>query len=370
MEESAGAPNAPPPRYIPPHLRGNGNEEETGGRGAGRGGDHGGGGGGDRGDEGGARGGGRGGGWGGGGGDRWGGASGRDGGRPTPPEEEAVPGEDDLDGDLTVGTWNVLHPKYAVKHNEAEGVTYQRGKRVSNWADRAREIGRSLQKSALDVYLLQEIGEAQLADIMPHVQDAYEEVHKVHPGRGASDGVAILLRRKKLRLEGRDHVDMLAREEEYAGDVYMRAVLATARVVDTGEEVLVASAHFYAKKTEDPRGSLLKALSTRESPSLVVWGGDCNEVYRDQHRHGADFCTAPGGGSTRKRGHKKIDWVYARGGTRGEEGGWAMPEVVRSVKTQAFVAASKRNVPGTHHPPSDHYGEAVCIRRAGVQGSP
>ena len=77
------------------------------------------------------------------------------------------------------------------------------------------------------------------------------------------------------------------------------------------QAVLVASAHFYAKKTQNPRGTLLEALANRTSPgaaacpSLVVWGGDCNEVYRDQETIGGYFCTAPGMGRTRKRGNPR-----------------------------------------------------------------
>ena len=113
-----------------------------------------------------------------------------------------------------MGTWNVLHPKY----------------------ERAPEISARLLEGNLDIYLLQEVGEEQLADQMaPNSTLAamYEAVHTLHPGKGAS-GWAILLRRARLCIEGRDHVDIVSVEK---GPHEPHSLLVGARDVETGAQV-------------------------------------------------------------------------------------------------------------------------------------
>eukprot|EP00802_Teleaulax_amphioxeia_P005745 Tamp_05749.p1 GENE.Tamp_05749~~Tamp_05749.p1 ORF type:complete len:583 (-),score=96.97 Tamp_05749:583-2331(-) len=340
--------------------------------------------------------------------------------------------------ELTVGTWNLLHPTYAVKYSEVEGirranaaegspaearrfeipsekvglvigkggVTVQalqkeaRGQGIqlkvdakkrgapgrvelkggsdrdcaefkerilamvggsgsgeSNWPDRAPEIGDRLLKGGLDVYLLQEVGESQLDDLQPYISELYELRFAVHPGRGAKDGVAVLVRKARLQIEESHTLKILSKE--FMGHHYMSAMLVTARDVATGARVLVVSAHFFAKKAVDPRGTLLTELARRfagdNPPDLVVWGGDCNEVYHSPFFSGA-FRTADGGCPTRFRGKKKIDWIFA--------GGAALSEVVRSEATRRFVEVSSEPILASGQPASDHLAEAVCIRSA------
>jgi hypothetical protein len=256
--------------------------------------------------------------------------------------------------ELTVGTWNLLHPTYAVKYREVEGIY---GRTKSNWPDRAPEIGDRLLKGGLDVYLLQEVGQAQLDDLQPYVSQLYELRFAAHPGRGAKDGVAVLVRKARLQIEEDHTLEILAKEKDLKGQHYMSAMLVTARDVATGARVLAVSAHFYAKKAVDPRGTLLAELARRfagdNPPELVVWGGDCNEVYRAPFFGGA-FCTADGRCPTRFRGTKKIDWIFV--------GGAALSGVVRSEATQKFVKASSEAILATGQPPSDHLAEAVSIR--------
>ncbi|KAJ1491744.1 hypothetical protein T484DRAFT_1773451 [Baffinella frigidus] len=210
--------------------------------------------------------------------------------------------------------------------------------RESNWPARAREISKRLLEAKLDIYLLQEVGEKELDDLCHgSLGEMYEAVHTVHPGRGAkgehrvtTDGVAILLRRARLRLEGREHVEFMAGKAGFEGEVHQHALLATARDIETGAQVLVACVHF-DKKSNAPRPTLLAALDARTAPaaggpdslppSLVVWGGSCNT-------EGGVYRTAPGGEKTHARRNKKVDWVFA-GGAEG-----VPPQVLRSVTTQ------------------------------------
>lgn len=137
---------------------------------------------------------------------------------------------------------------------------------VSNWAERAPEIGRRLVAGGLDVYLLQEVGKEQLADIESFTSELYESRHTVHPLRSSNDGVAILVRKARLRIESHETLPLIGVHntqvrEEARGVHRMSALLATARDVVTGTPVLLGCAHFYPKKCDDPHGTLLAALA-------------------------------------------------------------------------------------------------------------
>lgn len=90
-----------------------------------------------------------------------------------------------------------------------------------------------------------QVGEKELDDLCHgSLGEMYEAVHTVHPGRGAkgehrvtTDGVAILLRRARLRLEGREHVEFMAGKAGFEGEVHQHALLATARDIETGAQV-------------------------------------------------------------------------------------------------------------------------------------
>ena len=58
--------------------------------------------------------------------------------------------------ELTVGTYNLLHPTYAEKYREREGVDARTGK--SNWSLRVPALAEILRHGGLDIYLLQEVG--------------------------------------------------------------------------------------------------------------------------------------------------------------------------------------------------------------------
>ena len=149
-----------------------------------------------------------------------------------------------------MGTWNLLHPAYVLKYGDIpEGLAPNQNResrgRKCNWRERAPEISARLLEGKLDIYLLQEVGEEQLADLMaPNSTLAamYEAVHTLHPGKGASgryhvattDGVAVLLRRARLCIEGHDHVDIMHKHKE---EVYQHSLLVGARDVETDTQV-------------------------------------------------------------------------------------------------------------------------------------
>jgi endonuclease/exonuclease/phosphatase family metal-dependent hydrolase len=145
------------------------------------------------------------------------------------------------------------------------------------------------------VYLLQEVGQAELADLIPYIKELYEHRLVVHPCRSAQDRVALLVCKARLQIEQRHTLEMFVKDGEYKCHHYMSALLLTVQDVATGARVVVASAHFYKKKAEHLRGTaelsanLLRA--TPPPPKLVVWGGDCNEVDHAPF-FGGNFCPA------------------------------------------------------------------------------
>jgi hypothetical protein len=253
---------------------------------------------------------------------------------------------------LTVGTYNLLHPVYAEKHREAEGICGKLKK--SNWEVRAPEIGRILQNSQLDVVFLQEVGSEQLLDLSPYIS-AYQLTYVAHPGRSARDGVAVLTRRARLNVVATEPIAFEGKLPEHKGQSYMCAASAVVHDTHTDARLLLASVHFYPQKCMHPESTFLAHLGKarlERSCDCVVWGGDCNKVYM----------TPPGGGAyksakgdeepTRVRGHKKIDWIFASS---------SGPSIERCAETEAFKQHTRHTILATGHPPSDHYGEAVVV---------
>lgn len=105
---------------------------------------------------------------------------------------------------MSVGSFNVLHPPYAVKYADREGIN-ARGQ--SNWVERLPAIAAVLLAHDLDVYLLQEVGPAEMDDLRAHLGASYAVVYARHPARGSQradgswtggDGVALLLRAERV----------------------------------------------------------------------------------------------------------------------------------------------------------------------------
>mmetsp|Transcript_18391 Transcript_18391/g.43806 ORF Transcript_18391/g.43806 Transcript_18391/m.43806 type:complete len:259 (+) Transcript_18391:293-1069(+) len=185
---------------------------------------------------------------------------------------------------LTVGTYNLSHPVYAEKYRAPEGVFPGRSK-ASNWRLRAPVIGEILQSSGLDIVFLQEVGQQQLADLKQYVLDD-ESFHVVHPGRSACDGVAVLTKRARLKGLSKEPVACEGKLPEDRGRDCMCSAAVVVQDTLTDVRLLLASAHFYAKQSIDPQGTLLAYLaktSAERSCRCFVWGGDCvqNPPRRD-----------------------------------------------------------------------------------------
>ena len=266
---------------------------------------------------------------------------------------------------LSVATYNLLHPKYAVFWGQEEGINASGD---SNWPQRMPCIAALLRDGDLDVYLLQEVGLDQLVDlrqvlggrasprdvgqqgIVGYTMDLgeYMCVHFTHPGRAARDGVAILLRRDRLWLRDQWPVPLLGE----GGVPYMCAAVALAED-SCGRHVVFSSVHFYySRSAVDPEVTLLWHLAHFEQKlrpvAALVWGGDCNRIYE---KPPPGFAFHPHGmADTRPSGQwKKIDWIFATT--------W----LARSFRTQKFIDSTCLPAAATGTTPSDHRGEALVI---------
>jgi len=278
--------------------------------------------------------------------------------------------------EITVATWNLLSPGYALKYGESEGIT--NGK--DNWSIRGPIIAQLIVESQIDVLFLQEISvmPSQLRTIgkfgsmmkimKSTLEKIYHIVHYTHPARAARDGCAVLLlkstfsltnwyphyvsfRSRKFMME-EENLDEKFREMDHNDVKYMVTAIAEATHIDTKRKFRFASAHWYNKKAKDPEESLLrefKNLANKdEDPVVIVWGGDLNTT----NPHVPNFTLSKGGKSTRQG--RIIDWILVN-----SEGGKFERE---NIVAQKFIAATKRKLKETAHTPSDHFADAVSVK--------
>jgi len=278
--------------------------------------------------------------------------------------------------EITVATWNLLCPGYALKYSEREGLT--NGK--DNWRIRGPIIAQLIADSQIDILFLQEISAipgqlrkfgkfGSMMELMqPALERIYHIVHYTHPGRAARDGCAILLRKSTFSLTNQyphyvsfrsrrwmmeeENLDEKVREMDHNNVKYMATAIAEATHVGTKRKFRFASTHWYQKKAKDPDESLLRKLKNLakkdEDPVVTVWGGDLNTT----NPFVPNFTSSKGGKPTRQR--RVIDWILinSRGG-KFERG---------NMVAQKFIAASKRKLKETAHTPSDHFADAVSVK--------
>lgn len=251
-------------------------------------------------------------------------------------------------GILTVGTYNVLHSCYAEKYKENAGIS--KLTHSSNWkVFRAPAIVHLLLESNLDIYLLQEVDMEGLLAVTEELAKAYHIVSYEHPGREATDSVAILARKSRFTVKQQVMVPFKSKDSESGGH-YMCSATALLNDATTDKRILVASTHFYTKKSKHPEMTLLEYLEKQQgSCDFILWGGDLNKEYKQN--------SMPSGYSTVKEGHrftrgeKKIDWILFSENYKAS----------RLDASEVFVNATMRVLEPTGYPPSDHFGEAITL---------
>lgn len=255
----------------------------------------------------------------------------------------------------TVGTYNVLHPVYAVKYKERPGIDSEER---SNWSIRAEAIAAYMLEAWLDIYLLQEVGQSQLRDLMRSLSEHYEMTFFVHPSRQARDGTAVLTRRCSLEVIGRQAVPL----PDARNRSYMSATCVFARDRCSSLLLAILSAHLY-DKSYDPEGTIVKFLQQYQSEQdrpmgrcdVVIWGGDCNRVYPASGQGPPGFQHVPGG--PRTHGSRQIDWIFFSSDILGSRG---------ETTPEQFITSSQQVLSSSGNTASDHTAEAVLLSYTGV----
>jgi len=246
---------------------------------------------------------------------------------------------------FTIGTYNLLHPTYAEKYKESEGVGVD-GK--SNWPVRRGYIAAMLRRVQLDAYLLSEVDASQMQEL---ALDEYTVHHCTHPNREARDGVAVAVLKRCFAVTETDMVPFDAKEWEYQGQHYMCAAVVFADHIETGVRFAFCSVHFYTKKSVNPQETLLRYLDRRQADfDAVVWGGDCNNVYTSPP--GSYQWETESHRATRHVSGKKLDWIFCSNNC----------SLARSNLTEILVDASKDLLPETGSAASDHFAEAAVVK--------
>lgn len=278
--------------------------------------------------------------------------------------------------EITVATWNLLCPAYALKHREREGLT--NGK--DNWNIRGPIMAELIAESEIDVLLLQEITavgiqlrkfgqfKSMMALMKPVLEKRYHIVHYTHSGRAARDGCAVLLlkstfaltnryphyvsfRSKKLMLEEKN-LNKKSRNMDHNLVNYMVTAFAEATHLETKRKFRFASTHWYKKKAKKPERSLLTKLELLakldQDPVVTVWGGDLNTsrvVF-------PDFTMSKGGAFTWKG--RCIDWIFVNS----EAGVFER----KNAKAQNFITATMNELEDTSETASSHFADAVSLK--------
>ena len=248
----------------------------------------------------------------------------------------------------TIGTYNVLYPAYALKYEVASGLDC---KKCSNWSSRANAIASYIREAQLDIYLLQEVGWEESAELMSLLAHDYTITFYKHPRR--SDGTAVLTRRWCLQVVSRQAVLL-----PHAGlQAHMCATCVFARDLRSHLLLAIVSAHL-DPNYEDQDSTIVRFLEQcyrAQDCHAAILGGDFNKVYPSSGQGPTGFQHVPGGRRTYKE--KQFDWIFFSSDLLGVRGDHA-PE--------KFIISSQQILSSSGKTASDHTAEAVALSYIGV----
>ena len=248
----------------------------------------------------------------------------------------------------TVGTYNVLHPAYALKHKVTPGLDSEG---CSNWSIRANAIATYIMEAQLDIYLLQEVGWNELPNLMCSLSCDYIMTFYGHPSR--SDGTAVLTQRRRLEVVARQAVPLPHASKQ----AHMCATCVFARDLRSHLLLAIVSAHL-DPNCEEHEGTIVKFLEQchrEQDCHATILGGDFNQVYSASGQGPPGFQHVPGGQGTFK--DRQIDWIIFSSDLLGLRG---------DPTPEKFIASSQQVLSSSGHMASDHTAEAVALSYTGV----
>ena len=234
---------------------------------------------------------------------------------------------------------------------------------AGSWGSRGPGIGATLRYSALDAYLLTDVGTEQMAELQQYVGNAYDVVHYAHPT--SPGGVAVLVRRERLTLVHKACLPFWAKGA--LPECWMCAAIAFVRDRVTGTRLVIASTHQHFRNIQ-PEKALLDYLKVARrggsidgvsqtafgAADVAIWGGPASRPVNGEGVMPKGYLTAAAeAGGAGRTGSKGV-FVFAS-----DAGGTA---VARTAATRGFCAGAARPLPSTGLPPSSMLADAVAVQ--------
>lgn len=217
---------------------------------------------------------------------------------------------------VSVGTFNMLDPQFALNHNQKEGLT---NTGQSNWPTRKQGVVKLLNESKLDVICLQEISPKSLNDIKKDLNGQYDIKYIKHAGR--SDGVAILYKKTFKEVNSQT----LSLHGLNSGYVDLKDQI-------TGRVVRVANCHLLGGNKQNQGKEQIEKLLERvdNDPSkggaiaARIITGDFNADEKQLNNPNSKFDALQKANyqfdgdlsATEIANNRHIDWIWIRGDSR------------------------------------------------------
>ncbi len=233
---------------------------------------------------------------------------------------------------LTLSTYNILHPVYAVAQKEPAGMlVLPNGRIVSNWIMRAGRVVKNIKASDCDIACLQEASPITLRVMREQFNlVGFTEIPRKKPPRfpGARAGNALLLKQGApvtaglpLLLGGHHPLARKAAAAVFTHTVSAKKILVISAhatgynptVTDPDELTKSKSAGFMELQSYLNQAEFLK----RQVDAIVI-AGDLNEDPQEDgkpnSRHDLlrsfGYCSDGNLASSEPRKGRKIDWIY------------------------------------------------------------
>lgn len=268
---------------------------------------------------------------------------------------------------FSVGSYNVLCPEYALKWGEREGVGRDG---ACNWSLRWPVMLEILGRVGLDVVCLQEVPEADAADVADGLAaHDYDAVYFKHDNR-PPDGLMIAVRRNVWRGPVLSHSEV-----QHNGVAFGQVDLVHEA---SGAQVRVVTAHCRGGRKDQLQALANFADAGGNLPDVTVIAADFNEDFAAASGTGevaCPFADERAGGyltlsreeglpplsrpphkqaADQKSGKGKVDWIFVRGAD-----GRCDVRLVRDAASRLGILSTHDACGATGEWPSDHGMEAV-----------
>ncbi|CRX38459.1 endonuclease/exonuclease/phosphatase family protein [Estrella lausannensis] len=267
---------------------------------------------------------------------------------------------------ISVGTFNMLDPQFALNHNQKEGLT-KTGQ--SNWPTRKQGIVKLLNESKLDVICLQEISPKSLNDIKTDLNGQYVIKYIKHAER--SDGVAILYKKTFKEVNSQT----LSLHGLNSGYVDLKDQL-------SGRVIRVANCHLLGgnkqNQGKEQIEKLLERVDTDPSKEGAIAAriitGDFNADEKQLNNPNSKFDALKKASyqfdgdlsATEIANNRHIDWIWIRGDSRLSHLDVPQPQLVSDHALLATKITFKASAM-TDHVPSKVKAKPTLFQNVGRQ---